>query len=273
MYCMNYNFLDQIKIYFTKKKKNLLSTPLLQWYLNHNCVITKIYQVIEFHPERSFSSFIETVIKNRIIGDQHKNKAIIGNTYKLESNSSYGSILINKTKHCNVKYIKDRGKVANLINSFDFKHMENLNTGVFEVEMYKSKVMLDTPIQLGFFVLQYAKLCRLEFYHDCLVKYLDPNSFELTEMDTDSIYMALNRNNFDECVRDEYKTRYISTLYDRYSDNKEAAWFPRRCCNKHISLDKRFTGIMKLEFSGEKMISFCSKSYITEGSNGTQKIS
>ena len=256
-----------------KAKKILMSTPLLQWYLNHNCIITKIYQVIEFQPEKSFSSFIDTVTKNRIMGDQDKDKTIIGDTYKLISNSSYGSILINKTKHCNVKYMKEKGKVTKLINSFNFKHLENMNNGIFEVEMYKKKVLLDTPIQIGFFILQYAKLRMLEFYHDCLVKYLKPNSFELTEMDTDSMYMALNNISLDECIRDEYKEKYFSELFDRCSDNVDAVWFPRRCCSKHIQLDKRFTGIMKLEFSGDKMISLCSKSYIIEDSNGKQKIS
>ena len=176
-----------------KAAKFLLSTPLLQWYLNHNCIITRIYQIIEFQPQRSFSSFIDTVTKNRIMGDEDKDKAIIGDTYKLISNSSYGSILINKTKHCNVKYMKDTGKVAKLINSSNFKHMENMSNGIFEVEMYKRKVILDTPIQIGFFILQYAKLRMLQFYHDCLVKYLISDSFELTEMDTDSMYMALKQ--------------------------------------------------------------------------------
>ena len=32
----------------TKAKQILLATPLLKWYLSHNCEITKIYQVIEF---------------------------------------------------------------------------------------------------------------------------------------------------------------------------------------------------------------------------------
>ena len=45
----------------TKAIKILLATPLLKWYLNHNCNITKIYQVIEFQPKKSFTSFIETV--------------------------------------------------------------------------------------------------------------------------------------------------------------------------------------------------------------------
>ena len=55
-----------------KAEKILLTTLLLLWYLNHNCIITKIYQVIKFQPEKSFSSFIDIVTKNRIIGDQDK---------------------------------------------------------------------------------------------------------------------------------------------------------------------------------------------------------
>ena len=74
----------------------------------------------------------------------------------------------------------------------------------------------------------------LEFYYDCLIKYLRPNSFELTEMDTDSMYMALNRENLDDCVRDDYKDKYFSELYDRRLDNVDAVWFPRCCCPKHI---------------------------------------
>ena len=54
----------------------------------------------------------------------------------------------------NVKYMKDKGKVAKLINSFNFKHLEHLSKGVFEVEMYERKILLNTPVQIGFFILQ-----------------------------------------------------------------------------------------------------------------------
>ena len=83
--------------------------------------------------------------------------------------------------------------------------MEELNHNIFEVKTYKSCLTLDTPIQIGFFILQYAKLRMLEFYHDCIVKYFNPNSFELTETDTDSIYMAINKENIDECINQKYK--------------------------------------------------------------------
>ena len=53
-----------------KATKILLATPLLKWYLNHNCNIARIYQVIEFQSKNSFTSFIETVTENRILGDK-----------------------------------------------------------------------------------------------------------------------------------------------------------------------------------------------------------
>ena len=45
----------------------------------------------------------------------------------------------------------------------------------------------------------------LEFHHYTIVKYFNPNSFELTETDADSIYMAINKENIDECINQKYK--------------------------------------------------------------------
>ena len=50
--------------------------------------------------------------------------------------------------------------------------MNKLGEELYEVETYKSRVSVDTPIQIGFFILQYAKLRMLEFYYDCLNIYL-----------------------------------------------------------------------------------------------------
>ena len=257
----------------TKAKKILLATPLLKWYLNHNCNIKRIYQVIEFQPKKSFTSFIETVTENRILGDRHKDKSIIGDTYKLLSNSAYGSVLINKTKHCNIKYIDNKGKAVKMINSSNFKNLDIITNSVYEVEMYKNQINMDNPIQIGFFILQYAKLRMLEFYYDCLEKYLKTNSFELTETDTDSIYMALNEVTLAKCMKEEYYETYYKQIYKQCNDHDQAVWFPRKCCDNHIALDRRFTGIFKEEFLGDKMISLCSKSYIIQNKKGKQKIS
>ena len=183
----------------------LIATPLLRWYLKNNSEITKIYQIIEYQPKKCFKNFIDKVTEFRIEGDKNPDKAIIGDTYKLLSNSSYGSILMDKSKHTNVKYLTSKAKMTKIINSPTFKAMEELNHNILEVETYKSRLTLDTPVQIGFFILQYAKLRMLEFYHDCIVKYFNPNSFELTETDTDSIYMAINKENIDEYINQKYK--------------------------------------------------------------------
>ena len=221
----------------------------MQWYLTHYCEISKIYQIIEVQPKSSFTSFIDTVTKFRILGDKHLDKAIVGDTYKLLSNSSYGSILINKSKHCNINYMRNRNKILTKVNSVNFKNLDKIVIDVYEVETYKEKIVMDNPIQIGFFILQYAKLRMLEFYYDCLSIYLNPNSFDLCEMDTNSIYMAISTENLDQSIRDEWIEQYFKEFFHSYLDNEIPKWFPRRCCDKHKALDKRKTGIFKLEFS------------------------
>ena len=47
-------------------------------------------------------------------------------------------------------------------------------------------------------------------------------------------------------------------------------WFPRTCCTKHKKCDSREPGLFKLEFSGNEMISLCSKTYIVVNENETK---
>ena len=56
----------------------------------------------------------------------------------------------------------------------------------------------DIPKQIGLFLLQYAKLRMLQFYYDCLDRYLDRSDFEMAQMDTDSLYFAVSKYNADQ---------------------------------------------------------------------------
>ena len=199
--------------------------------------------------------------------------SIIGACYKLISNSSYGSLLMDKTKHTSTVYTTDVQKVSSLVNSTSFKDLDEFPNEMYEAESYKHKISIDNPIQIGFFILQYAKLRMLEFYYDCLTKYLTSNSFELIETDTDSMYMALNKPTLEQCVKKELLTEFKGQIYSRCSDDMRAEWFPRKCCEKHIAFDRRYCGIFGLEFKGYKMVALCSKSYIIEDEYGKQKIS
>ena len=154
---------------------------------------------------------------HRIRGDQNPDKAIIGDTYKLLSNSSYGSVLMDRSQ---TRYMYNKVKVTQMINSPNFKTLEELNNQIFEVESYKECIIMDNPIQIGFFILQYAKLRMLEFFSDCISKYFIENSFELTETDTDSIYMAINEATIDECIRSSHHDIFQKEIFKSCSDEK-----------------------------------------------------
>lgn len=75
-------------------KKILLATPLLQWYLNHGLVVTKLYQVIQYKPSKCFDQFGQAVMSARREGDCDPSKKIISDSCKLIGQSNVSSINI-----------------------------------------------------------------------------------------------------------------------------------------------------------------------------------
>ena len=87
--------------------------------------------------------------------------------------------------------------------------MTELPNGYYEVEKTKKKIILDLPIHLGVFILNYAKLRMLEFYHDCVDKYLNSREdFEYSEMDTDSAYMAVSGDSFEALIKPDLREEF-----------------------------------------------------------------
>ena len=132
--------------------------------------------------------------------------------------------------------------------------------------MAKRKIKLDLPIQLGYFILQYAKLRMLEFYYDFMDVYVNRSDFEYCEMDTDSAYMAISGSCLDEVIKPDMRNKYERGLKGFCTDDQIEAdanfhWFPRTCCSKHAKFDKRTPGLFKLEYQGDELIGLCSKTY------------
>lgn len=99
-------------------------------------------------------------------------------------NSSYGKTITNQLKHRDIKFCDER-KVSTLINSPFFRQLDPIDVNTYEVQSAKKRINLNLPIQVGFFVYQYAKLRMLEFYYDMMDHYLDRSDFQYCEMDTD----------------------------------------------------------------------------------------
>ena len=58
-----------------------------------------------------------------------------------------------------------------------FHKLNTISEDLYEIEHFKKKIVLDLPIQIGFFVYGYAKLRMLEFYYDFLDFYTNRQDF------------------------------------------------------------------------------------------------
>ena len=243
-----------------KAKKILLATDLLKWYIQHGLVVTVIHQVVEYLPSKCFSHFVKDVSDGRRKADLNQDDAD-GENWKLVGNAAYGTSIMNKEKHLNIKYIKGENNACMYVNNPKFKHLSDLDKSLYEIESFKKKITMDVPLQIGFIILQLAKLKMLSFYYDCLDKYLERDDFELIQMDTDSLYFAISKHTLRDVIKPDLIQDYDDSL-NSCEDSSKSEWFPRICCNEHATFDKRTPGLFKLEFSGNEMIALCSKTYI-----------
>ena len=243
-----------------KTEKIMIYSPLLKWYLNHGLQVTKIHRYISYTSGTPFAWFPEEVSSARRAADNDKNKKQLGDTAKLKGNSFYGKMIENLEKHMNTKFTTDEKLIDKIFRSPFFEDLEEINEGVFEVRQRKRKVTITRPYQCGIAVYQLAKLRMLEFYYDFLDKFCDRRDFELIQMDTDSFYMALSAEDFDDIIKPEMKELYREEkknwlVTDEYS--------------------KRVPGLFKPEFRGKRMIALTSKCYYADSGRdeGVKKFS
>lgn len=255
-----------------RAERILLSSDLLSWYLKKGLVVDKIHQAIEYLPRRCFRTFVNEVSDARRTGDLDPSMKIIADTMKLIGNSAYGSVIMDKEKHMNVKFYNDVWNTQQAINSPRFQKLSEISDDLFEVSSSKTSLRLDLPIQIGFQILQLAKLRMLEFYYDCLDIHCDRSQFEMLEMDTDSAYFAIGGTDstgrpvtkLEHIARDPSYFNQLQTGFcndDPYTVD-EGHFFPRTCCPRHVKYDSRTPGLFKLEAEGDEMIGLCSKTYV-----------
>ena len=230
-------------------EKTGLSTPLLHWYLKKGLVVTRIYTVVEYIPNAVFQGFSTQVAQAQahLEGDRDKEKALIAEMNKLIGNSSYGSTITNKEKHHDILYANDR-QVGEYIMNNHFFGLTELPDGYYEVEQTKSKIVLNLPIHIGVFILNYARLRMLEFYYDFMDHYISHDDFEYVEMNTNSAYLSTAGQNVEDLIKEG--------LREKFEEDK-ANWFVIPSALQ----GKCTPGLFKVEFKGDKIIGLCSKSY------------
>ena len=238
-----------------KAEKILLATPLLQFYLEQGLVVTKVYQAVQWCSRPCLAPFGEFVSNARRDGDQG-GSTVVAETAKTVGNAGYGRFVMDVTRHENINYEQDESKVCRAINSLFFRDLQEVEEGVYELKSSKKKLKMNLPIQIGFFVYQYAKLRMLQFYYHCIDRFVERSNYELLEMDTDSLYMALAGDSVEELVKRELREEYEAV---------KSSWFPRTDTKEHAAYDKRTPGLFKVEWRGDGFVGLNSKTYYCWG--------
>ena len=244
-------------------EKILLITPMVNWLLKKGVKITKIYQVIEFDPKTCFKKFVNDVCNDRRAGDRDPSLTIIADTSKLIGNAVYGHSLMDKEKHSHVIFTDLEGTNKH-INSPFFKDLEEMDEDTFEIKMQKKRVKYDLPIQLGFFVYNYAKLRMLEFLYDFIDKHMDRAKYNLIEMDTDSLYLALSTDSLEDAVKPEMEKSFAEAKIE---------FFPRSDTPENAAFDSRTPGLFKVEWQGDCFYGLAAKTYYCFSEKGKDKYS
>ena len=139
---------------------------MAEFYLNLGLEITKIYEFIEFYPQKCFKKLADEIVNSQSEVDRDKLKAVIALTNKLTGKSLYSASLLNKEKHRNITY-HSKDSINKAINNPHFIHLDEIISDVYEVKSLKHNILVhrDLPIQIGSSVYLNWKLHMLKFFY------------------------------------------------------------------------------------------------------------
>ena len=258
-------------------KQILLASPLVKWYLDHGLVITDIHEIIHYEPNRCFESFGQKMINGRRLADKDPSKSLIGDLYKLLSNSCFGRSILNKLKFRDVFFTTSEEEAKEYVKSRYFEKVVEITENLYEIEMKQRQIKMDTPMIIGYMVFQYAKLRMLEFFYDCIDKYVDRRDYQFIETDTDSAYFCFSGNSLEEVIIPSKRREFFSDYYKwfpsmacrkHYKDFIEVntrgdTWLMKyKCCQDYFQKEKRTPGLFKVECKTDGCIALNPKTYI-----------
>lgn len=188
--------------------------------------------------------------------------------------------MVNLENHTDTVFChQDDTTVSKHVNNPRFNNLQEISDDLLEIQNRKSKLRLNVPIQIGFFVLEYAKLSILKFYYDFILKYLPLDGFCLIEADTDALYLALSEKTLYSTVktgmRAEFMEEHDQWLCREYCDIHKPnffkamfsghIWEPEDCCKTVAKYYQRSAGLFHCENVSTGVVALCSKCYYCFG--------
>lgn len=181
-------FKNRLCTTFFPHKKYLVLDVLLQFYVEHGLRITRWHSIQRWENAPIFKDFIEQNIAAR----NTSTDKIIKDVRKIANNSLYGKTCENVFRY--KTFVIDKFQTQADENGTINRAAENwqsftiLDEEYVVAEVKRLQVLLNKPVQLGFAILELAKLRVYSFWH--ALNYEFGNDVSLLYTDTDSLLLA-----------------------------------------------------------------------------------
>lgn len=238
-----HKFNNRLCATFLDKEKYLCHARNLQYYLNQGLIIIKFHYGYIFRQDYILKDYVSSNINKRRIASANDN-AVFTNLYKLLNNSLYGKTCENKFKYRKYAVKNKFDGIYGKKNPFLYKSKNFLDIeGQILCEDVTSSVTLDKPIQIGFAVLEFAKLKIYQFFYQLVelfpkvkLLYTDTDSLMLWFPDKNPQYALMETDL--KCLLDFEKTPEWFGVRTEGTDKQTGLWSLE--ANKPIS---KFIGL------------------------------
>ena len=220
------------------KKKYVVHINSLKQALNHGLKLKKIHRIIEFNQKAWLKPYIDMNTELRKLARNDFEKDL----FKLMNNSVFGKTTENIRKHRDIKLVTTDKKRSKLVSDPDYHTINLISEDLSIIEMKKTKVKMNKPINLGSPILEISKILMYEFWYDYMKpKYND--NVRLCYMDTDSFVMHIKANDFYKDISSVVECKFDTSNYEVKRP------LP-------IGKNKKVLGLMKDELGGEIITEF-----------------
>ena len=185
------------------KKKYVVHINSLKQALNHGLKLKKIHRVIEFNQKEWLKPYINmnTELRKAAKSDFEKD------LFKLMNNSVFGKTMENIRKYRDIKLVTTDKKRSKLVSELNYHTINLISEDLSIIEMKKTKVKMNKPIYLGLSILEISKILMYEFWYDYIKPKYD-NKVKLCYMDTDSLIINIETNDFYEDIANDVENRF-----------------------------------------------------------------
>jgi hypothetical protein len=214
-----YNISERLIACHHNQKNYLISLKLLQLYICLGVEVQKVSKILRFKQTEIFKNFINQNISLRNSLSSPYEKKLV----KLLSNSIYGKCLYNSRKNSEeVKLITRPTMFKKHCNNPLLKDIIAINEDCVMMKLAKKEIVLNSPIHIGFYILELSKYKLLDFYYNVLKKNFGKN-LSLCYCDTDSYLIHVKGFSTVEFLKQNCLKEYIdfsNFTSDLYSNDR-----------------------------------------------------